>query len=147
MNGFTPPALPCIPFSKVYECNIESKIKEIDIFLKTTSPPYKMKDVSELLHIETTDLVCIINNENITVLNILSFFTIIQTSTSYICQLIQREWKYQGAKHYTPEAISYIYDLNLDKVRLAFKQSGLVQVTPNNIKQLFAHIYVPVMNF
>lgn len=146
MNHFNPLALPCIPFSKVYERNIESKIKEIDVFLKTTSSPYSLEDVSDLLHIEITDLVCIIKNENITILNILSFFTIIQTSSSYICQLIQREWKYQGSKYYTPEAISYIYDLNLDKVRLAFKESKLPYVTANNIKELFGHIYVPVMN-
>ncbi len=147
MNHFNPLALPCVPFSKVYESNIESKIKEIDIFLKTTSSPYCLEDVSDLLHIETTDLMCILEKENITALNILSFFTIIQTSSSYICQLIQREWRYQASKCYTPEAISYIYDLNLDKVRLAFKESGLPYVTPNNIKQLFDHIYVPVMNF
>lgn len=147
MDHFTPPALPCIPFSKIYENNIESKIKEIDIFLKTTSPPYSLEDVGDLLHIKTTDLVSILKKENITDLNTLTFFTIIQASSSYICQLIQREWKYQGAKYYTPEAISYIYDLSLDKVRLAFKYSKLTYVTSSNIKELFEYIYVPVMNF
>ena len=146
MNNSNQTALPCISFDQVYERNIESKIKEIDIYLKTETPPYKAEDVSDLLHIEIGDLVSIMKNENITTLNILSFFTIIQTSSSYICQLIQREWKYQGLEHYTPEAISYIYDLNLDKVRFAFKMSGLSQVTPDNIKQLFQHISVPIMN-
>lgn len=147
MNNFNQTALPCISFAKVYERNIESKIKEIDIYLKTETPPYKVEDVSDLLHIETADLISTIKRENITTLNIVSFFTIIQTSSSYICQLIQREWKYQGLKHYTPEAISYIYDLNLDKVRHAFKESGLSQVDSDNIKQLFEHISVPIMNF
>lgn len=147
MNNSNSTALPCVPFSQVYERNIESKIKEIDIFLKTTTSPYKLEDISDLLHIEISTLSHIIKSENIMTLNIVSFFTIIQTSPSYICQLIQREWKCQSTKAYTPEAISYIYDLNLDKVRLAFKHSGLSTVTPDNIKELFSHIYVPVMNF
>ncbi len=147
MNNFNSTALPCISFAKVYEHNIESKIKEIDIFLKTTSAPYRLEDVSDLLHIETTDLVYIMKKENITDFTIVSFFTIIQTSSSYICQLIQREWKYHGIKSYTPEMISYIYDLNLDKVCLAFEQSGLSPVDPDNIKELFQYINVPVMNF
>ncbi len=146
MNNFNPPALPCVPFSKVYTNNIESRIKEIDIFLKATPPPYKLEDVSNLLHIDLDDLIFIIENKNITSLNIISFFTIVQTSSNYICQLIQREWKYSRIKYYTPEIISYIYDLNPDKVRLAFKQSGLSYVDSNNIKELFQYIDVPVMN-
>lgn len=139
-------ALPTLCFAQVYERNIEANIKEIDIFLKTTAPPYSIDDISNLLHIDASDLIYILEQHKITTLNMLSFFTIVQTSSSYICKLIQREWKYHHIKHYTPEMIAYIYDLNLDKVSLAFEESGLPYVEPNNIKELFKHIYVPVMN-
>ena len=122
MNNYNPTALPCISFATVYTNNIESRIKAIDVFLKATPPPYEPEDVSDLLHIDLNNLIAIMENENITTLNILSFFTIIQTSSSYICRLIQREWKYHGIKHYTPEMISYIYDLNPGKVRLGIGQ-------------------------
>lgn len=146
MNNSNSTALPCISFAKVYTNNIESRIKEIDIFLKSTPPPYKLEDVSELLHLDLDDLISTIENQNITVLNIISFFTIIQTSSSYICQLIQRQWKYNDTEHYTPEIVSYIYDLNPNKVRLAFEKSGVSHVGADNIKELFEYIDVPVMN-
>lgn len=146
MSNSNPQALPCLPFSQIYERNIASKLKEIDIFLKTTSPPYNIKDVSDLLHISSNELVCMMENKNIPILNILSFFIVVQTSSSYICQLIQREWEYYNIKYYTPEIIAYIYELNQDKVALAFKQSGLSQVESHNIKELFSYISVPVMN-
>lgn len=146
MNDFKPTALPCVSFDKIYTRNIESRIKDIDIFLKTSTPPYKAEHIGALLHIELNDLYSIIKRQNITTLNMISFFTIIQSSSSYICQLIQREWKYNGIEHYTPEMIAYIYDLNLHKVELAFKESGLDKVTSSNIKELFKHIEVPMMN-
>ena len=146
MNDFKPTALPCISFDKIYTKNIESRIKDIDIFLKTSTPPYCVDNIGKLLHIELDELCSIIEKQNITTLNIISFFTIIQSSSSYICQLIQREWKYNSIEQYTPEMIAYIYDLNLHKVRLAFKESGLDKVTTSNIKQLFRYIEVPMMN-
>ena len=85
-------------------------------------------------------------SNNIAILDRISFFAVVQTSSSYICKLIQREWKCSGLKYYTPQAISYIYELNLEKVQLAFKESGLAQVGSYNINELFEYIYVPVMN-
>lgn len=146
MNNLNPGALPCLCFSQIYKRNIQSKLQEIDIFLKTTPVPYEVSEVSDLLYISLDDLTYIMQDKKITILNMVSFFTIIQTSSSYICKLIQREWEYAGAKYYTPEAISYIYELNLDKVQAAFKQSGLCQVDSHNINELFQYIYVPVMN-
>lgn len=144
MNHYNPPALPCVSFTRIYERNIEPQIKNIDIFLKATTPPYKPKEVSDLLHIELNELLSIMKTESISNLDMLSFFTIVQVSRSYICQLIQREWKYIGIKYYTPEMIAYIYDLNIDKVRFAFEKSGLCYVDPDNIKELFQHINVMV---
>ena len=75
MHNFNPTALPCISFAKVYADNIESRIKDIDIFLKSTPSPYKPEDISDLLHIDLNILNDIIENQKITVLNIMSFFT------------------------------------------------------------------------
>lgn len=146
MNNFRPPALPVLCFAKIYENNIESKIKAIDLFLKTTPTPYNPEDISSLLHIELNDLLSIMKQENISSLDMVAFFKVIQTSSSYICKLIQRQWEHAGVKCYTPEIISYIYELNLDKVRLAFKQCELVCVESHNLKELFSYIYVPIMN-
>ena len=146
MNNPNPESLPCLCFSQIYKCNIQSRLKKIDIFLKTTPSPYDPSDISDLLNIHLDDLTYIMQYKKITILNMVSFFTIIQTSSSYICKLIQREWKYNKVQHYTPEAIAYIYDLNLEKVQAAFQESGLCQVNSHNINELFQYIYVPVMN-
>lgn len=147
MNDFDLPSLPHLPFARIYESNIEPKLKEIDLFLKTASIPYNPNDVSELLHIQLSDLNSIMKKEGISELNLLSFFTIVHASSSYICQLIQREWKCNHVQYYTPEIISYIYELNQDKVTAAVKKSGLSQVEAHNIKELFEYIDVPMMNF
>lgn len=147
MNKFNPQALPCLPFSKVYENNIQCKIAEIDTFLKTTPPPYNTRSITDLLHITPSELCYIMEKQSISSFNILSFFTLVQHSSSYICKLIQRQWKYGNIEYYTPEIVAYIYELNLDKVRLAFKQSGLKQVESHNLKEIFSYIYVPIMNF
>lgn len=147
MNNPSPEALPLLCFSEIYEQNIEAKLKAIDIFLKTTTPPYSSSEVTNLLHITLEDLEDIMSKNHIPFLNMVGFFSIMQTASSYICRLLQREWECSISNHYTPEAISYIYELNPEKVKAAFKQSGITTVTSHNIKELFSYIYVPVMNF
>lgn len=146
MNNPNPESLPCLCFSQIYKCNIQTRLKQIDIFLKTTPAPYELNEISDLLHIHLNDLTHIMQDKKITILNMVSFFTIVQTSSNYICKLIQREWEYHTSRYYTPEAIAYIYELNLEKVQTAFKESGLSQVDSHNINELFQYIYVPVMN-
>lgn len=146
MNDFNPLTLPCLPFSQVYENNIEYRIKEIDSFLKFASPPYEIKDISDLLHIEINELNHIMEKENISTFNILSFFIVVQHSSNYICKLIQRQSKYTNIRYYTPEIVSYIYELNPDKVEDAFRESDLELVESHNLKEIFRNVYVPIMN-
>lgn len=146
MDNIPPHTLRYICFANIYEHNIENKIKEIDLFIKTSPSPYLAEDISDLLHINLDDLYSILEVEACDSLDMLSFFKLIQTSSSYICRLIQREWEYYGIKYYTPEVISYIYELNIDKVRKAFKESSLLCVESHNLKELFSYIYVPVVN-
>lgn len=146
MNNPNSEALPCLCFSEIYKQNIQIKIQKIDIFLKSTPSPYEPRDVADLLCMSSNELTNIMQSNNIATLDRISFFTVIQTSSSYICKLIQREWKYSALKYYTPQTISYIYELNLEKVQMAFKESGLTQVDSHNIHELFEYIYVPVMN-
>ncbi|NLI90297.1 MAG: hypothetical protein GX366_07830 [Epulopiscium sp.] len=146
MDKIPPHTLRYICFANVYEHNIERKIKEIDLFIKTSPPPYKAEDISDLLHINLDELYSILEVEYCDSLDMLSFFKLIRTSSSYICRLIQRQCEYYDIKYYTPEVISYIYELNIDKVRKAFKESSLLCVESHNLKEIFSYIYVPVVN-
>lgn len=141
-----PDSLPCLSFEKVYEKNIENKLKEIDLFLKTTSTPYDLNDVATLLNISINDLECIINENNVSSLNMVGFFIVMQNASSYICRLLQRQWQCSNFESYTADTISYIYELNPEKVKDALKESGLSHITSHNIKELFSYIYVPIMH-
>ncbi len=132
-------------FDIIYSQNIRPKIKNLDIFLKSKHSPYDINEVSALLDIKCSDIKNILNlKENINVVDTIGFFHLIMNSSSYICRLIQRQWKYTSCDSYTPEMISYIYELNINKVRNAFETLGVTSVHDSQLSDVFKRIYTPI---
>ncbi|MGL4799983.1 MAG: hypothetical protein ACRCWY_11400 [Cellulosilyticaceae bacterium] len=138
----TPPVL--VSFGQVYEQNIASRLREIDLFLKTTDCPYNVPHIAELLGMPVGEVTEIIKAHHIDTLNKLSFFTIVAYSTSYICRLIQRQWKYANTPFYTPSIVAYIYELNPYKVQAAFEKLGRESILESELRMLFDFISTPI---
>lgn len=139
-----PPVL--ISFRQIYEQNIACRLREIDIFLKTTDCPYEVQDIAELLGMPVGEILKIMSEHEIDTLNKVAFFTIISYSSSYICRLIQRQWKYVNAPFYTASIVSYIYELNQDKVQAAFDKLGNEYILESELMNLFEHICTPIFH-
>lgn len=140
-----PPAL--VSFRQIYEQNIASKLREIDIFLKTTDCPYNVQHIAELLGMPIGEVLEIMSTHHIDQVNKVDFFTIVSCSSSYICRLIQRQWKYVNTPLYTASIISYIYELNQDKVLLAFNHMGKEYIDESELPELFDLISTPIFTY
>ncbi|WP_058486594.1 hypothetical protein [Defluviitalea phaphyphila] len=132
-------------FLQIYETNIEEKLKKIDLFLKSSPDQLNIHITSELLNIKEEEIKNIMLKNNIDVINPASFFIIMVEGNSYICGLLQRQLKTGSKTTYSIEDISYIYQLNPEKVKIACKKSNIDKITSNNIKKLFE--YIPIQIF
>ncbi len=133
-------------FLHIYEKDIVPKLQEIDLFLKTEIENLNICTISKLLYISEEEIVSIMSKECINDINIITFFTIMRNGSSTICSLFRRELQRSTKKEYTCEDISYIYDIDLRKVREALHLSKLQNITSKNIKILFSHIPVSMMH-
>ncbi len=131
-------------FDMIYAQNIRPKIKNLDIFLKCKRSPYDINEVAELLDMKCSDIKSILNLKEINVINTIDFFNVITHSSSYICRLIQRQWKYISYDSYTPEMVANIYELNIDKVQAAFELLGITSANDYQLSDVFKNIYTPV---
>lgn len=131
-------------FDVIYSQNIRPKIKKLDIFLKCNNSPYDINEVAKLLDIKCAEIKDILNLKDINVIDTIDFFNVITHSSSYICRLIQRQWKYISYDSYTPEMVSYIYELNINKVQEAFDLLGITSVCDDQLSDVFKKIYTPI---
>jgi hypothetical protein len=65
-------------------------------------------------------------------------------SSSYICRLIQRQWKYAQVDQYTPEILADIYEINIHKVQAAFDTLDKSSVSSQEVMDVFNNIYTSV---
>ena len=138
----TPPVL--VSFRQIYEQNIAVKLKQIDIFLKTTDAPYNAQHIAELLGMPIGEVLEIMSTHQMKELNKVDFFTVVASSSSYICRLIKRQWKYVNTPFYTASVIAYIYELNQEKVHHAFDALGKEYIVEEELMTLFEHISTPI---
>lgn len=126
-------------FMDEYREKIEPHIKEIDIFIKSHSNPFSKKKSAELLNISLNELEQIMKTENIKTINRHNFFKIMKKGSSPICRLFARQLQ-RGFGNYTPEDISYIYDIDITTVLEASKKMGISQFDEMLLKTLFEMI-------
>ncbi|MGL4737345.1 MAG: hypothetical protein ACRCW2_07795 [Cellulosilyticaceae bacterium] len=136
-----------VSFKTIYNQNIAPKLKAIDLLLKTTDAPYTAEDVASVLQMSIDEVTTIMMAHEIATISLVDFFTIVSYSSSYICKLIQRQWRYSSLASYTPEIIAYIYELSIDKVNHAFSALGLTVVHSNDLMQLFSQIHISIFRF
>ncbi len=136
-----------ISFRQIYEQNIVPKLQQIDIFLKSSEAPYEVASVAHYLGMAIQDVLEIMTTYSIEYLDKLTFFNIIAHSTSYICSLIKRQWRYTMVSHYTPAMVAYIYELNEHKVSSAFLKLGKDTIGEDELTILFEHIPTSIFCF
>ncbi len=144
MDHLSPTPRVLVSFRQLYEQNISPKLKTIDLFLKTTEGHYSISEVAVVLGMSVDEMTTIMKENDIISIQYVDFFTIISRSSSYICRLINRQWKYASASFYTPYMIAYIYELNIDKVQSAFKQLDKEYILEEELMDVFTHIYTPI---
>lgn len=136
-----------VSYKTIYDQNIAPKLQAIDLLLKTTDAPYEPQSVASVLQMSTEELQTIMNIHQIQSITLVDFFTIVSHSSSYICKLIQRQWRHFSLTHYTPEVIAYIYELNIDKVKQAFSELNLTAIHSEDLMQLFSNIHISIFRF
>ncbi|MDA3730208.1 hypothetical protein PBV87_01595 [Niameybacter massiliensis] len=136
-----------VSFKHIYMQNISPKLMGIDLFLKTNDAPYDPIEVALILGMPTQEITDIMKEHSIATITLVDFFTIVSHASSYICRLIQRQWKYALSPTYTPEMIAYIYELSLQKVQDAFQTLGKCYIAPDEIMDVFTHIPTTILVF
>ena len=137
-----------ISFKQIYLKNISPKLIGIDLFLKTNEAPYNHVEVALVLGMPVQEVLDIMTKHSLSSITLVDFFTIIMHSSSYICRLIQRQWKYAQIEEYTPEMLADIYEINIHKVQAAFDTLNKSSVsTQQDIMDVFNHIPSSVFIF
>ncbi|MEG0325084.1 MAG: hypothetical protein RR618_01010 [Cellulosilyticaceae bacterium] len=147
MNNFFTNGPSLVPFKQIYAQNITPKLQEIDLFIKTSEAPDALSDVSSILQCSEDEVKYIMNQNDITAIQLVDFFTIVSSCSSYICRLISRQWKYVNFNDYTATMISDIYEINLHKVEAAFKDMQVETISEYELMEIFSRIHTPIYSF
>ena len=59
---------------------------------------------------------------------------------SYICNILKKEFKKSPKKKYTAEDISYIYNIDYNKIKNAFNFLNIKTIPSDSIKAIFIQI-------
>ncbi|WP_317855804.1 hypothetical protein [Chakrabartyella piscis] len=124
-----------------YDTFIAPKLQELDLFLKTTEPPYAVGDIAICLDSSDEEIQSLLQKFGFGLPTKGVFLYLIQLVKSPICKLIQREIACGMPPTYTIEEISYIYDLEIEKVQVAAQNIGKETFTKKDLVHLFSYIY------
>ncbi len=127
-------------FLETYIYDISAKLKEIDLFIKTSEENFSKYEVSEILYISEEEVENIMDCEKISVIDKRNFFRIMEKGSSAICKLFQRETECGSPYIYTRENISYIYNLDLSVVNEVCDNLNIKEVTSFTMPIVFSHI-------
>ena len=110
-----------------YRTNIVSKLETIDLFLKTKTPPYKKAEVRAILGMTKDELDKILNENN---------------GSGELCRAFKRQLECGVTESYSPEQVSYIYDIDIDVVLNAYASMGVCKLHKGLLETLFSNIYI-----
>ncbi|PHV70357.1 hypothetical protein CS063_10735 [Sporanaerobium hydrogeniformans] len=147
MDQFSSECISLVSFDKIYDQNIRPQLEEIDIYLKSSIPPYNAYEVAFLLSVKPSEVLDTMKKFQIPVLNQMSFFHLIVHLSSPICQLIKRQWRYSHLNYYTAEHIAAIYQINIHKVTKAFEELDIEYVKPDRLHEVFKRIHTTLLLF
>lgn len=132
-------------FLEYYHSSISPKLREIDIFIKTSEGIMDNSDVACLLYISKKELKEIMFINNIKFIDVNNFFRIMESGSSYICKLYYRERKCGSPYVYTREQISYIYELDINTINIICDNLHIKKITNYSLPLIFKEISVPAI--
>lgn len=127
-------------FLSVYRQNIAPRISELDIFLKTEEEPYDISDAARLLNITNGEINTIMSVHNIEEINRSTLPLIMKNCSSEFCRMFKRMLECGIPGKYFSEQISYIYNIDIEKVSDAFKKLNISFIPANRLEELFENI-------
>ncbi|OON94269.1 MAG: hypothetical protein ATN31_03935 [Candidatus Epulonipiscioides saccharophilum] len=134
-------------FYEIYKSYIQPKIQNLDLLLKTSTAPFDIEEVISVLDISRKEFLAIQQELEIDEIDKKSFFKILNSSTSYIGNLVTRQFQLGTGGIYTPDSIAHIYALDPPAVQKAFNILGYTRATDRNLHIVFKHISVPKYTF
>ena len=134
-------------FLDYYEKEIQPQIAAIDIFLKTEEPPYDSEIAGALLEIPSEEWQQLLQEEKISFITRGIFFQLMKRGSSPLCGMFRRAAELYLPEKYTPEGIAYIFDLPIDTVRKAAKETGQEIFTDAMLPQVFSKISLAEIRF
>ncbi len=123
----------------IYNNIIVPKIREIDIFLKT-SENMNFKEVCSILEISENELKGILLKINQKEIDSSNFFSVMLNGTSFICKMLKREIECGSPYFYNASDLSYIYNLDYEKVLIAYNFLNLDRITEKQIPAVLMQI-------
>lgn len=129
-------------FLDYFQQMIQPQLAAIDLFLKTEEQPYAVQTVAALLGTTPSELEGILEQEKLSLITKGVFFRLMRQGSSPLCQMLDREIRCGSPRHYSPEAISYIYDLDIGDVLAAAAQTGGGTFESSQLADLFSRIQV-----
>lgn len=129
-------------FLEYYQQKIQPQLTEIDVFLKTEEPPYAIDRVSALLDIPPEEGERLLTEEKVSLVTRGVFLHFMQRGSSPLCRMFRRELSCGSPQWYTPEQISYIYNLDIADVEGAAREMGESCFSAGTLPQLFRHILI-----
>ena len=134
-----------LSFFDIYEREISSKIKEMDILLKSGGFPVELYKAAKILNISDEEAENIIKKAGISrkkglLIDKNIFFALINKGSSEICRLYQRELSCGSPYLYTRENIAYIYNLDISLVQKACRVLNLTVATETMLPYIFKKI-------
>ena len=130
------------PYLARYRSAILSRLREIDIFIKTKPAPYSKEDVLAVLDMGEDEFDKISSALGIGCLTPFTLTLIMKNGSGELCGAFRRELECGLTDSYSPEQISYIYNIDLDTVRRAFYDMGVKRLHRGLLETLFSNIYI-----
>ncbi|WP_250277498.1 hypothetical protein [[Clostridium] colinum] len=122
-----------------YNNKIVPKIKELDLFLKTNEN-MSLQDVSKILELSEEEVKNILFKINQKEINSSNFLSIMLNGTSFICKILKREIECGSPYFYNAKDLSYIYELDYEKVSKAYNFLNIDTITAKQIPIILIQI-------
>jgi len=123
-----------------YQTTIAARLREIDLYLRTTDPPYPPETVAGLLEMPKEQVWAEMRRQNLSLLDRSGFFLVMREGKSPVCRMFARELERGLPSRYTPGDVSYIYDIDIDRVLDACAGLGLTAFDPIMLQLLLYSI-------
>ena len=123
-------------YLEYYISHIKPVINQLDIAIKCKSR-LRNKDLAKMLNLDEEEIEQIRIRQHIKHINYKSIMKILESGSSEICRLIQREIKAGSPFTYTIEQLAYIHNLDKDKLADICNLMDIEEITWQNMPDVF----------